>query len=90
MTVRAGLKQAVESLLIGAGVAGLARARVRDRTLVLAYHNVVPDGAPPAGDLSLHIGRSRFAAQLDELCRQADIHSLDQALAGLTGERPRG
>ena len=89
MTVRAGLKQAVESLLIGAGVAGFSRARVRDRTLVLAYHNVIPDDAPPAGDLSLHIGRSRFAAQLDELCRHTAILPLDQALAGLTGERPR-
>jgi peptidoglycan/xylan/chitin deacetylase (PgdA/CDA1 family) len=89
MTVRAGLKQAVESLLIGAGVAGLARRRVRRRTLVLAYHNVVPDDAPPAGDLSLHIGRSRFAAQLDELSRHAEIVPLEQALAAPAGGRPR-
>ena len=89
MTVRAGLKQAVESLLIGAGVTGLARRRVRRRTLVLAYHNVVPDDAPPAGDLSLHIGRSRFAAQLDELSRHTEITPLDQVLAQPDGRRPR-
>jgi len=89
MTVRTGLKQAVESLLLGAGVAGVSRARVRRRTLVLAYHNVVPDDAPPAGDLSLHIGRSSFAAHLDELCRHAEIAPLDQALAQPGGERPR-
>src|SRR5512146_860295 len=89
MTVRAGLKQAVESLLIGAGVAGLSRARVRYRTLVLAYHNVIPDDAPPAGDLSLHIGRSRFAAQLDELRHRVEIVPLDRILAPPDSERPR-
>src|SRR5512143_348475 len=89
MTVRTGLKQAVESLLIGAGVAGLARARARHRTLVLAYHNVVPDGAPPAGDRSLHICRSRFAAQLDELIRHAEIAPLDQVLSHPDRGRPR-
>ncbi len=89
MTVRTGLKQAVESLLIGAGVAGVSRARVRHRTLVLAYHNVVPDDAPPAGDLSLHLGRSRFAAQLDELSRHAEIVPLDLVLAQPDGGRPR-
>ena len=89
MTVRTGLKQAVEGLLLGAGVAGVARARVRRRSLVLAYHNIVPEGAPPAGDLSLHIGRSRFAAQLDELGRHAEIVPLDQVLAQPAGGRPR-
>jgi peptidoglycan/xylan/chitin deacetylase (PgdA/CDA1 family) len=89
MTVRTGLKHAVEGLLIGAGLAGVARARVRHRTLVLAYHNVVPDDAPPAGDLSLHIGRSRFAAELDELARYAQVVPLDQVLAASGTGRPR-
>lgn len=89
MTVGTGLKQAVERLLIGAGVARLSRTRVRDRTLVLAYHNVVPDDAPPAGDRSLHLPQTLFAAQLDELCRHTQILPLDEALTGLTGERPR-
>lgn len=89
MTVRTGLKQAVESLLVGAGVAGLSRSRVRHRALVLAYHNVVPDDAPPAGDRSLHLRRSLFAAQLDELHRHAEIVPLDQVLAQPDGGRPR-
>lgn len=89
MTVRTGLKQAVESLLIGAGVAGVSRLRLRHRSLVLAYHNVVPDDAPPTGDRSLHLSRSRFAAQLDELARHADVVPLDQVFSGAAGERPR-
>lgn len=89
MTVRTGLKQAMESLLIGAGVARVSRARVRHRTLVLAYHNVVPDDAPATGDLSLHIGRSCFAAQLDELASHAQIVPLDQVLAQSGAGRAR-
>jgi peptidoglycan/xylan/chitin deacetylase (PgdA/CDA1 family) len=89
MTVRTGLKQAVEGLLIGAGVAGVSRARVRHRTLVLAYHNVVPDDAPPVGELSLHLSRNRFAAQLDELARHAEVVSLDRVFAPADGRRPR-
>ena len=88
MTVRTGLKQAVESLLIGAGVAGVARARLRHRSLVLAYHNVVPDDAPAIGDASLHLSQATFAQQLDELLRHADIVPLDQVfVAGSV--RPR-
>ncbi|HEY8105394.1 MAG TPA: polysaccharide deacetylase family protein [Gemmatimonadales bacterium] len=89
MTVRTGLKQAVESLLIGAGVAGVSRARLRRRSLVLAYHNIVPDDAPPTGDRSLHLSQSRFAAQLDELARHADVVPLDKVFNRPAGERPR-
>jgi peptidoglycan/xylan/chitin deacetylase (PgdA/CDA1 family) len=89
MTVRTGLKQAVESLLIGAGVAGVSRARLRHRSLVLAYHNVVPDDAPPIGDRSLHLSQSRFAAQLDELARHAEVVPLDRAFSRAGGRRPR-
>jgi peptidoglycan/xylan/chitin deacetylase (PgdA/CDA1 family) len=89
MTVRTGLKHAMESLLIGAGVAGVSRARVRRRALILAYHNVVPDDAPPAGDLSLHITRRCFARQLDELYRHAEIVPLERIFAPADGEGPR-
>src|SRR6476646_910636 len=89
MTVRAGLKQAVERLLIGAGVAGVSRARLRHRSVVLAYHNVVPDDAPPVGDLSLHLSQSRFAAQLDELARHAEVVPLDAVFSRAVGKRPR-
>lgn len=89
MTVRTGLKQAVEGLLIGAGVAEVSRARLRRRSLVLAYHNIVPDDAPPTGDRSLHLSQSRFAAQLDELVRHADVVPLDRVFNRPAGERPR-
>jgi peptidoglycan/xylan/chitin deacetylase (PgdA/CDA1 family) len=89
MTVRTGLKQAVEGLLIGAGVAEVSRARLRRRSLVLAYHNIIPDDAPPAGDRSLHLSQSRFAAQLDELARRADVVALDNVFNRPAGKRPR-
>lgn len=37
------------------------------RTLILAYHNIVPDGVMPCGDRSLHLPVSAFARQLDVL-----------------------
>jgi peptidoglycan/xylan/chitin deacetylase (PgdA/CDA1 family) len=57
-------------------VVNLARRSVRGRALVLAYHNVAPDGAPPVGEHALHLPQRRFADQLDCLVDIADVVSL--------------
>ena len=89
--VRARLKHAAERLATGGGLARAARARMRGGTLLLAYHNVVPRGEAPVGDLSLHLARDAFAAQLDRLMETHDVVPLADAvrLAGRRGGRPR-
>jgi peptidoglycan/xylan/chitin deacetylase (PgdA/CDA1 family) len=86
--MRAGLKRAAEALLVFARLPNVSRASLRGRTLVLAYHNVVPDDLPFFGDRSLHLPRSAFAHQLDELVRHCTVVGLD-ALFAAPDARPR-
>jgi peptidoglycan/xylan/chitin deacetylase (PgdA/CDA1 family) len=83
----------VERVLWSSGLPALLRHRLRGSSLVLAYHNIVPDDAPPIGDRSLHLPRAQFAAQLDSLLETHDIVTLEEALAltvarGTTRRRP--
>lgn len=71
--MRAVLVRTVEAALLHSGFAAVARRRLRGKAIVLAFHNVVPDGAPPLGDRSLHLGLSRFRAVLDTVLRLADV-----------------
>jgi len=82
------LKGVVERAAVASGIVGYRRAR-QTGTLVLAYHNIVPDHHPPGGDQSLHLPRSRFAEQLDELMATCDVVPLETAL-GPTSARRRG
>lgn len=75
--VRLYAKLATETLLCRSGLAALARWRRAGDTLVLAYHNVVPDGLPPDGDRSLHLPQRAFARQLDALRRTHDVVPLE-------------
>ncbi len=72
------------------GLPGLMR-RVRGGTVILAYHNVVPDGSMPSGDLSLHLAQKKFAAQLDLLQETHDVIPLNEAITGewIPGRPPR-
>ncbi len=84
------LKNTVERLLIGIGLPRVFRARMASRALVLAYHNVVPDGERAVGDLSLHLSQRNFAAQLDLLLDTHDVVPLEEVLAaGGENGRPR-
>lgn len=75
------------------GLPALARKLRGSAVLILAYHNVVPDDADGGvGQPSLHLARSRFAAQLDLLCRTHDVVALSEILTSQTGRvsrRPR-
>ena len=51
------LKRVVEDTLVGSGVAAIASGRLRGQTLILAYHNIIPDDVAPGGDRSLHLPR---------------------------------
>jgi peptidoglycan/xylan/chitin deacetylase (PgdA/CDA1 family) len=71
--VNAVLRRLVENGLITAQVHRLGQALKSERTLVLAYHNVVPDGEFPAGERTLHLPQRDFAKQLDMLMRTHDV-----------------
>ena len=81
------MKGLIERGLVRSGIARVARTTVGDRALVLAYHNVVPDGERVAGERSLHVTQQRFAAQLDAIVRAFRIVPLDDLLSG---RAPRG
>lgn len=82
-------RRAIEGLLASSPVRSLALGRVRGRTLVLAYHNIVPDGLPPVGDRSLHLPASAFRAQLDVLTEETDVVPLPELLVGRSSRRRR-
>jgi peptidoglycan/xylan/chitin deacetylase (PgdA/CDA1 family) len=56
-----------------------ARGR-RGRTLILAYHNIIPDSSPPLGDRSLHLRQAAFDRQLDVLVEHCDVVALSSVL----------
>jgi peptidoglycan/xylan/chitin deacetylase (PgdA/CDA1 family) len=62
---------------------------LRGRTLVLAYHNIVPNGEHPAGDASLHLPQLEFARQLDVLAESHDVVSLIDLDRTSKSQRPR-
>ena len=53
--MNAALKHLAEGALVRSGVERLARRTRRGRTLVLAYHNVLPNGEAGSGDKDLHL-----------------------------------
>ena len=90
MSVRGRVKAGIERGLLLGGVDGLGRRGRAGDVLVLAYHNVVPDGERPAGELSLHLPQRHFARQLELLARTHEIVSLPDILrAPPSGGRPR-
>jgi peptidoglycan/xylan/chitin deacetylase (PgdA/CDA1 family) len=79
-SIRSVFKSGVEAGLLWSGVAWARRVQHRSRTLVLAYHNVAPDGLQPCGDSSPHLPRRHFAEQLDALVRTHDVIPLHELL----------
>lgn len=87
--MRAALKRLAERFLLVGGPAALARASLRHRTLILAYHNILPDGAKPGRDRSLHLPRRAFSEQLDMLQETCTVVPLDEVLSRPPEARPR-
>lgn len=88
--MRSRFKALLESGLATLGPAALSRRAFRRRALVLAYHNILPDGAAPGADSSLHLPLATFRAQLDALQAVARVVPLGELLAGPAAtDRPR-
>ena len=78
-SARKAVKSLGEKLLASAPVRAWARGRLRNKRLILSYHNVIAS-ATPSGDRSLHLPRGRFAQQLDFLQNEFEIVGLDSIL----------
>src|SRR2546427_4883414 len=90
MTVRRAVKSLLEAGLVHGGLAKLGRVRRRGHTLVLTYHNIVPERSPPFGDRSLHLPRPLFVRQLEQLLRTHAVVPLEDVLApARPSHRPR-
>lgn len=91
MMWRETLKVTIERGLVSDGLLALARRARRRSVLILAYHNVVPEGLAAGGDRSLHLPESAFGAQLDLLQETHDVIPLATLLNGGPGGdmRPR-
>lgn len=77
--MRSAVKAAVEHGMTLTGATRLLRQRMKGRALVLAYHNIVPDGTS-VGDRPNHLSVSAFAAQLDALQATHDVIPLTATL----------
>ena len=85
------IKITVEGLAVRSGLLRAMGRINRHRGLVLAYHNVLPEGETPVGDLSLHMPVRRFEEHLDALTRTCEIVPLTELIGspGRQSGRPR-
>lgn len=77
-TVRRLVKGIGERVLTVLGVDRLGRWLLRDRTVVLSYHNIVPEDSSAPGDRSLHLPVDRFGDQLDLLLETHEVVPLGE------------
>ena len=87
--LRGLLKGVAEGLLAGSPLPRIARKRHAGHCVVLALHNIVPNGHRVAGDRPLHLSVSDFERFLDMLTATHTIVALDELDASAAGDRPR-
>lgn len=80
------VRHTVETALVVAGLAGLARFVHRRDSLVLAFHNILGPDEPLGGDRPLHLRIGQFEHFLDDVTRTHDV----VPLAALRESRARG
>lgn len=73
-------RAALEVLGVKLGLSAVARRLTGRRPLILAYHNVMPDGVPTKGERSLHVSRSRFVEQIELLAATRRVVPLVEIL----------
>lgn len=86
MPLPGGMKAVCETVLVRGHVPALFEG-LRGRTpVILAYHNVVPDGMRVGGDRSLHLPLSDFLRQLDLVQERYDVVPLGSLLDPSSGD----
>lgn len=80
-------KSLVERILL-LGIPGRVSRLVGGRqALILSYHNILPDGAEPVGERSMHLPERQLAEQLDILAGACRVLSLDHLLTSIVDGR---
>lgn len=87
--IRRHAKATAEVLLIHSGAARLAQRLSPQHDVVLAYHNIVPEGTEVEGDASLHLSQARFGRQLERLMQTHEVVPLDHLLDVPAGSNTR-
>jgi peptidoglycan/xylan/chitin deacetylase (PgdA/CDA1 family) len=72
------MKRPIEAVMSSPPMGWMTQRRVQGKRLILAYHGIIPDGEPPAGEPALFIAQRDFAMQLDVLMAEADVVGLDR------------
>jgi peptidoglycan/xylan/chitin deacetylase (PgdA/CDA1 family) len=81
--VRQTVKRLLETAL---RLAWKTPRKMRGRSLILAYHNVVPDALAGLGDHPLHLPLSTFVRQLDLIQTHSQAAPLADVLAGVVSD----
>lgn len=89
MSLRSVARTSIENAAVRSGVTTVARALVRRRIAILAWHNVVAPDETGFGDSSLHLPLDAFLRQVELVARTHDVLPLDEALEATPGSRPR-
>ena len=91
MSLRTSAKGVVEWGLVTMGATRWGRWRHRNHAVILAYHNVLPEGKGAVGDRSLHLPFEAFRRQINLLSRTHQVVSLAELLDEPSGKgsRPR-
>lgn len=87
--IRGIIKRAVEATVVRSSVTKRLGRRFRGRKLILAYHNILPEGQKPWGEQALHLPSSRFKEHLEVLSDTCDIVPLHSLLDGSPGPETR-
>lgn len=88
MSLRTAAKGLAE-LTLRVSVAPVLRRALRQRSVIFAYHDVIPDRWTGGGDRSLHLPLADFRAQLDILQATHDVVPVRQLLRAGTAQRRR-
>lgn len=90
--MKAVTKALGEALVVGSGWSSVTRRSLRGCSMVLAFHNVVPDAMTGRGDASLHLSATRFSQHLAVLSRHCRVVPLLEVIdppAAPDRDRPR-
>ena len=75
--IRRRVKRLVELTLASPSLARYFQNRSRGRTVILAYHNIVPDSEPITGSPGAHVRLQDFRWQMDLLQEYCEVVPLD-------------
>jgi peptidoglycan/xylan/chitin deacetylase (PgdA/CDA1 family) len=88
--VSSSIKHSLERIINRSGFGVVGRFVHRRDVLILAYHNVLPNGESVSGDTSLHLVERDFVQQLDALQQTHDVVPLASILGTPpVSDRPR-